>query len=168
MYAFREAHRRRDATKKLDERDEAGERVIAGRRASPRAIITEALLRQEVSSDLEVLMNTINLAAAIDLGELERVRHSILNFGFPDVAHRTIDEMTLDDIRHEFLTVLRDFEPRIAPDTIEIARDHAVTTDELKVRFMVRADLCCEPLNVPVEFVADLAVDTGKIVINRI
>ena len=32
----------------------------------------------------------------------------------------------------------------------------------------VRADLFCEPLNVPIEFVADVEVDTGKIMINRL
>ncbi len=39
MYAFREAHAARDARKKLDLRDEAGERIVAGRpRASPSPI----------------------------------------------------------------------------------------------------------------------------------
>jgi len=37
---------------------------------------------------------------------------------------------------------------------------------ELKIRFIVRADLTCEPVNVPVEFIADV-IDTGKILINR-
>jgi len=39
---------------------------------------------------------------------------------------------------------------------------------DLKVRFIVRADLFCEPLNVPIEFVADVEVDTGKIMIARL
>jgi type VI secretion system protein ImpF len=38
---------------------------------------------------------------------------------------------------------------------------------ELKVRFIVRADLTCDPVHVPVEFVADV-IDTGKIVVNRL
>jgi len=36
MFAFRSAHAARDAKKKLDIRDAAGERVIAGRRTSAR------------------------------------------------------------------------------------------------------------------------------------
>ena len=42
MLAFRSAHAARDARKKLDLRDESGERVIAGRRAAGRMPITEA------------------------------------------------------------------------------------------------------------------------------
>jgi type VI secretion system protein ImpF len=63
---------------------------------------------------------------------------------------------------------LRDFEPRLVSDTIRIARDQSVRSEELKVRFVVRADLSCVPLNVPVEFLADIEVDTGKISINRL
>ena len=33
---------------------------------------------------------------------------------------------------------------------------------------MVRADLLCDPVNVPVEFVADVELDSGKIKINRL
>ena len=33
---------------------------------------------------------------------------------------------------------------------------------------MVRADLICDPVNVPVEFVADVELDSGKIKINRL
>lgn len=168
MYAFRGAHDARDAKKKLDLRDQSGERVLAGRRASPRSVITEALLRREVSRDLEVLMNTINLAASTDLHDHPEVRRSILNFGFPDVTHRSIDEVSVEDIRYEIEAALRAFEPRIASDTIEVVRDDAIRREELKIRFVVRADLTCDPVNVPVEFVADLEVDTGKIVINRL
>ena len=34
MYAFRSAHAARDATTKIDQRDEAGERIISGRRTA--------------------------------------------------------------------------------------------------------------------------------------
>jgi type VI secretion system protein ImpF len=168
MYAFRGAHQARDAKKKLDLRDETGERVIAGRRAAGRAAITEPVLRREVAVDLGNLMNTVNLASSLDLHKFSRVRSSILNYGFPDVAHRSIDEESLADIKDEIDTVLSQFEPRLAKDSIEIARDESIHSAELKIRFIVRADLCCDPLNVPVEFVADLELDTGKIHITRL
>ena len=38
---------------------------------------------------------------------------------------------------------------------------------ELKIRFLVRAELVCHPVHVPVEFVADI-VDGGKIIVNRL
>ena len=60
------------------------------------------------------------------------------------------------------------YEPRLDPATIQAGRDSSVNSDELKVRFVVRAELRCEPVNVPVEFVADVELDSGSIQINRL
>jgi type VI secretion system protein ImpF len=168
MYAFRGAHAARDAKNKLDLRDEAGERIIAGRRTAVRAAITEPMLRREVARDLEALMNTIALESTQDLGAYEYVRKSVLNFGLPDIGNRTIDELRMDDIRGEIETALMHYEPRLAADSVSVTRDITVDAVELKVRFNVRADLLCEPLNVPVEFIAEVELDSGKILINRL
>ncbi|MGO4406186.1 GPW/gp25 family protein [Bosea sp. RAF48] len=165
MFAFREAHLEKDAKTALDLRDEGGERVIANRRAAPRAAITEQKLRREIAIDLDALVNTVNLASALDLSGLEDVRRSILNHGFPDMTRLSIDEQRVDTIREDLAGVLMGYEPRLIRKSIAVERDHALDPAELKVRFLVRADLNCEPLNVPVEFVADLELDTGKIAI---
>jgi len=168
MFAFRSANEARDAKKKLDLRDEAGERIIAGRRATGRTAITEALLRKDVAHDLEALMNTIALESSEDLREFEQVRKSILNFGLPDIMHRTIDEAGVSDVLGELKTALLLYEPRLAPGTIQVTRDTDLDGSDLKVRFIVRADLCCEPVNIPVEFIADIELDSGKIQVNRL
>ena len=168
MYAFRTAHEARDAKKKIDLRDESGERVIASRRTAARIAITEPMLRREVARDLDALMNTIAMESTQDLRAFEYVRKSVLNYGFPDIAHRTIDELTLDDVKHEIASVLTSHEPRLVRNTVQVTRDASVDAADLKVRFIVRADLFCEPLNVPIEFVADVEIDTGKIKINRL
>lgn len=168
MFAFRSAFEARDAKSKVDLRDEAGERVISSRRFSPRAAITEPVLRREVARDLEALMNTVALESSFDLTETEHVRRSILNFGFPDLSHRTIDENSLDDIKDEIKTVLINYEPRLLPDSVYVNRDVTVDQAELKIRFVVNAELFCDPVNVPVEFVAEVELDTAKIQINRL
>jgi type VI secretion system protein ImpF len=57
MHVFRAASVARDARRTVDIRDQAGDRVIAGRRLRPRQVITEPVLRQEVSRDLDNLLN---------------------------------------------------------------------------------------------------------------
>ena len=98
MLAFRAAHEARDARKKLDLRDQSGERIIAGRRSTGRHPISEALLRREVSHDLETLLNTIALESTLDMSGRDCVRTSILNYGLPDIANRSIDEVTDDEL----------------------------------------------------------------------
>jgi type VI secretion system protein ImpF len=168
MHAFRSAYAARDSKKAVDLRDESGERVIAGRRSVGRFPITELQLRREVARDLDSLMNTVAFESAEDIGEFEFVRKSILNFGLPDIVHRMLEEGTADDVRDEIQNVLMNYEPRIDRNSIRISRDMTVQSHELKIRFIVRAELFCEPVNVPVEFVADLDVDVGSIQINRL
>lgn len=169
MHAFRAAHRAKDARKPLDLRDqETGERVIAGRRASGRGTVNEKTLRGEVSQDLEALFNTVNLAASEDISGHPEVLGSILNFGIPDIVHRTIDEEGVEDIVQELELALKRFEPRIVPRSLNVRRDTSIDKTELKVRFIVVADLHMNPENIPVEFIADVEVDSGKIAINRL
>jgi type VI secretion system protein ImpF len=168
MSAFRAAHDRRDAKQAIDLRDEAGERVIAARRIMTRAPITEAGLRREVASDLLHLFNTTNLGAAEDLEAFPEVRRSILNFGFPDMAWRSIDENRLIELAREIEIALADFEPRLLRETVKARRDVTTSAQELKLRFLVGAELRAQPVSVPIEFVAEVELDSGKIKIERL
>lgn len=168
MHAFRAAHAARDAKKHIDDRDEAGERIIAGRRTSARVAITEPVLRAEVAKDLVSLMNTTNLESSQDLSAVPQVRSSILNYGIPDLVRRSIDEMKVENITKEIEQALTVYEPRLIAQSIRVERDRRVKIGELKVRFTVRADLRCDPVNVPLEFVADVELESGKIKVDRL
>src|SRR5215475_6309337 len=118
MHVFRAAHEAKDAKRIIDQRNEAGERIIASRRLRARQVITETMLRREVSRDLDTLLNTIALDATVDMEHAPHVRKSILNFGFPDIALRTIDESSVDNIPDELRNVITNYEPRIAPGSL--------------------------------------------------
>jgi type VI secretion system protein ImpF len=167
MHVFRSAHAAKDAKKRIDIRDESGERVLAGRRLRVRHVITESVLRQEVARDLDALLNTIALESSVDMSETPNARKSILNFGIPDLTKRTIDELGVNEIPDEIRTAIVNFEPRLAAASLHIERDTSVDAAELKVRFIVRADLTCDPVHVPVEFIADV-IESGQIVVNRL
>jgi type VI secretion system protein ImpF len=167
MHVFRAAHDAKDAKKRVDIRNEAGDRVIAGRRLRVRQVISETVLRREVTRDLEALLNTIALESTVDMSQAEYVRKSILNYGLADVTHRTIDEIGVDDISEEIRAAVIHYEPRLAAASVRVERDMSVDPVELKIRFIVRADLTCDPVNVPVEFTADI-IDAGKILVNRL
>jgi type VI secretion system protein ImpF len=168
MFAFRAAHEKRDSQKALDLRDAGGERVIAARRAPGRAPISEAGLRREVNADLVDLLNTTNLDAAIDLETAPLVARSVLNFGFPDLSTRTIDEQRLGEISREIEQALATFEPRLAQGSLKVGRDPYVDVEALRLKFFIRADLRAEPLDVPVEFIAEVELDSGKIKVDRL
>jgi len=167
MSAFRQAHAARDATQSRGEPGPEDERTIPGRRSAVRSAITGAELARAVASDVEVLLNTVHLGASLDLSHHAHVARSVLNFGLPDMVHRSLEDVGVNDIGVEIKTALNAHEPRILPASVRVARDHEADATALKLRFVVSANLDCEPLNVPVEFVADLERDTGKITIGR-
>jgi type VI secretion system protein ImpF len=167
IYAFRAAHAARDAKLEVDIRYQ-GERVIAPRRKMARAPISERELRKLVDSDLAALLNTTNLDSAEDLSAAPEVRKSILNFGFPELARRTIDESGVVDIAREIETALADFEPRLVRHSIKARRDASAGPEQLRVRFLVNAELRIEPVKLPVEFIAEVELDSGHIKVDRL
>lgn len=168
MSAFRSAAAERDARKTVDLRDADGERVLAGRRAVGRGAITEATLRRELNHDLAQLLNTVNLESSFDLGPCDYVRRSILNYGLPDVAHRSLGEIGVDGIAGEIEAALMHYEPRLVRESLKVERDKTIDDVELKVRFVIKADMISDPLNVPVEFVAEVQADSGKISLSQL
>jgi type VI secretion system protein ImpF len=168
MQAFRAAYRERDAGKPLDLKNEQGERVIAGRRSSPRNAVNESALREGLSEDLGSLLNTINMAACEDLQDAPFVARSILNYGMIDLTAISIDELAVDDIGAKLAAALKAYEPRLITETIAVERDTSVDSASLKLRFNVHAEMFATPADVPVEFVADIEVDSGKLKISRL
>src|SRR5260370_9709731 len=106
MHVFRAAHEARDAKRIIDQRNEAGDRVIAGPRLRARQIITESMLRREVSRDLAALLNTVSLDAPVDMQNPPHFLKSILNFRLSDIAIRTIHDNGAHEIPDEIRTAI--------------------------------------------------------------
>lgn len=168
MHAFREAFRHKDAKKELDLRDDTGERVIASRRVSARSWVNETALRRDLAEDLTRLLNTVNLASAEDLSEFSYVARSIVNYGLVDITAYSIEEAAVNDITHELRQSLADYEPRLIAASIEVARDTAHDDSGQKIRFAVNAEMHATPVDIAVEFIAELELDSGKMRISRL
>jgi type VI secretion system protein ImpF len=138
------------------------------RRPSIKIAVSEQLMRSEVLKDLAMLVNSIALESTIALDSFPHVRRSILNYGLPDIASRTLEDETVNLIALEFSAALKHFEPRLVPGTIIVERDTTVDAGDLRVRFSVRGDLVCNPVDVPVEFIADVELDSWKIRLERV
>ena len=168
MQAFRASFRARDSTKIIEQRDEFGDRIVAGRRSSPRRAATEQALREDLSEDLAILLNTVSLASAVDLTSMPHMAKSVLNFGLADLSAKSAGSEAVERIAGELRTALKHFEPRLIAETISIERDALADMKELKVRFVIHADMHATPLDVPVDFVADIEIDSAKMKVSRV
>ena len=86
---------------------------------------------------------------------------------FPTFQTAQLTRSAVNNIPAEIKTAIINYEPRLAAASLDVERDMTVDPLELKVRFILRADLTCDPVHVPVEFFADI-IDGGKIIINRL
>lgn len=168
MHVFRTRHseRKQAAREEARRRSPAGqdEAPVSQRKIRPqRAPITERELKIEVERDIDSLMNHVSLDSSVDLEAFPQVRKSILNFGFPDVVHRSYDELDAFGLDRDILAALAQYEPRLAPGSVRVSRDASTRAGELELRYVVDGQLLCQPLNVPIEFLAKFDVATGKL-----
>ncbi|PXA98387.1 hypothetical protein DMC47_08845 [Nostoc sp. 3335mG] len=162
MFAFRDASRKGDARRKVDE-EASGERVLAERTLLHRRGAAEATLRADLSHDLIDLMDTFNLASIRNLGQTPYTAASVLNFGLADYTSVSTDSLAMEELAAQLRRSLLAHEPRLRPETLTVERRRD-DDDRLngRMRFMIVAEMRANPVDVPVEFVAEVDVGAGK------
>ena len=163
LHVFRVTHAARDA-KAVSPRVRADGKVALLRADLRRTTLSEAALVETVRVDLIALLNTVHLDSAQPLDDAPNVRRSILNYGFPDLLSRTMGANNTRDIGGDIERVLTRHEPRLDPASIRIERE--VTDDRAAIptlRFFVSANVRAYPIDLPLEFIAEVDEPAGKL-----
>ena len=168
MSAFRDAFEKRDAKKRLDLRTEGGERLLSSRGSTRRHGSSEDELKKNLSLDLVTLSNTINLESAVDLGDCEYVRRSILNYGLLDVSHLTSEDRAIEEIAGILKRSLLAHEPRISDETLDIEKVKDFDDINQRIRFNISGEMLSRPYNIPIEFVAEVEAASGKVLLKKL
>ncbi len=136
--------------------------------APEHAAMTPAAMRQAVLRDLRWLLNTINIESRYSLQGREAVRSSTLNFGLPPLAGKRMSEIDWVDVETALRTAILNFEPRILPDSIEVAcvtqpgtlEHHNVLSLEIRGR------IWCLPYPREFLFRTDIDLESGHMDLN--
>jgi type VI secretion system protein ImpF len=167
MHVFRSAVARKDARDAATNFDD-GARKMTERSKERREGTDEVTLRHHLTGDLASLMNTINLAACEDLSDVPFVERSILNFGFDDLSQMDDSEHAAREISALIHETLLNYEPRLIAETIEINSSNADTTNSRRMAFDISAEMVATPVDIPLEFVAEVDHGAGKIQMTRL
>lgn len=167
MHAFRDAFHAKDARKREEQRV-GGERVISKRSALARRGADEATLKHDLVVDLLALINTVDLGSVVELEDLEYVYRSVLNYGLPDLGRLTSEEFEVDEIAENLRSALIQHEPRLVPESLRIDRDEEFDDVNQRIRFNVSAAMFYQPADLPIEFVAEIDIGSGKILLSRL
>lgn len=167
MHVFRASAENGDS--KSDGRDYAdGDRSINIRAKQRRDGIDESELRRHLNADLNSLMNTIRLDASVDLTDSPYLEKSVINFGFADMSSLTMSDQTDTKIATSIRQSLIDHEPRLIADSIEVTVRKDDKTVAQKVAFDITAEMVSDPVDIPLDFVAEVDLGAGKMVMKRL
>lgn len=160
-HVFRSAAEERSARVPLSQPSRDG-RQIGSITQHRREGISPEELRRHLGIDLNSLMNTVQLDSAVSLEEAPYVFRSILNFGFRDLSR-------VNRSRHDELLIaeairqaLLDHEPRLVPESIEVAPGEEDATLVQRLTFDIRAEIRGFPADIPVGFTAEIDLGAGK------
>ena len=165
MYAFREAHIARDA-KISSTTYKDGERVLSERAAQRRRGANEHELKRNLYLDLIHLSNTINLDAALDLEDYKYIRKSVLNFGVIDLSELTSENADVQKLSGRLAEALLACEPRFVPETMHVKMRNKFDDVNQKLVFDIECEMACKPMDIPLEFSAEIDVGSGKMQLN--
>ena len=166
LHCFRDAFVRGDARKDPRQPGNGGE-VLSAAASFRRRGLNEAEIRQSVMESLIEIVNTIDLQSAIDMAGLEFASKSIVNYGLYDISHLTSEDAGAAAIEQNLIAALLCFEPRIRRDTLQITKELQFNDVSQKLLLSVYAEVSYHPLDVPLEFVAEIDLGAGKIVVTK-
>ena len=161
LQIFRAAHRDRDS-RLAQVTDVQGETAITNRSKLRRDGVDETTLRMHVQADLGALMNTIQLGAVVDLGDVPHVERSVLNYGFRDLSDETARDLSSTAVVASIRQSLLDHEPRIVPETLEVRVVEGENAQH-RLEIAVTAELMADPVDVPINFDAEVDLGAGKL-----
>ncbi len=138
-----------------DEPKKATERV-------GQAVLSPSELRQAVVRDLGHLLNTTNLAATQDLQRYPLVAQSVLNYGVPALAGRTISGLDTQALKLALEQAIRTFEPRILPNTLEVRVSTERADRGVGLRMEIEGDLWSQEVEGGLRLKASFDSQSGR------
>ncbi|MCM2369876.1 type VI secretion system baseplate subunit TssE [Aporhodopirellula aestuarii] len=125
--------------------------------------------RASVLRDLEWLMNTDNAESVHDLTDFPNVAASVINYGMPGLAGRTLSAVDISDIENRLGDAIRLYEPRIIPDTVQVKATYSDQESSVNALvFEIKGDLWATPVPLKLFLRTNVDLETGDIRIQTV
>lgn len=122
----------------------------------------EAALRTTIRRDLAWLLNTTNYGALGALDAYPHVKTSVLNYGVPDLAGKSLQGRTVLDRAREIREAVRTFETRLEPNSLivePVKNDRSANS----ISFVIHGDIRSALRTMPVQFRTELDAETASV-----
>lgn len=130
-----------------------------------RRVMSKSRLRQAVLRDLAWLFNATRFETGAQFARMPYVRRSVVNFGLPALSGRSLSALDLAALERAIRQAIVDFEPRLLPDTLQVA---ALTeTGDLDrhnvVGVEIRGQMWAQPVPLELLVRTEIDLETGKV-----
>jgi type VI secretion system protein ImpF len=136
--------------------------------AREQRVMSRSRVRQAVLRDLAWLFNSNQPGPAIDFGAAPYARQSVLNFGLPALAGTSASMLEGADLERAIRDAIRDFEPRILPETLRVrALLNPESIDHHNVVGVeIQGQLWAQPVPLELLVRTEIDLETGKVEIS--
>lgn len=142
--------------------EEASLEVMRYYQVADPARFNERALRANIRRELAWLLNTTNLESTTDLTDYPRVATSVLNYGVPDLAGKSLDQRTIQRRARDIRQAIHAFEPRVDKASLKV--EPTGSEDDLNtIVFTVHGDITAAHKALPVKFRTRLDVDSAAV-----
>ncbi|HKP55168.1 MAG TPA: type VI secretion system baseplate subunit TssE [Polyangiales bacterium] len=145
--------------------DEPGEQ----QESRDKRVLSPVRLRESALRDLGWLFNTTQLSATQDLNGCPEVAKSVLNYGLPDLAGRTVSGIDIPRFEALLKQAIWDFEPRLLRNTISLRL--IVNEDEMShnaMSFIVEAELWSQPIPLQLYLRTEVDLEDGDFTVREL
>ncbi len=126
----------------------------------------EAGLRATVRRELAWLLNTTNLDAVIDLDAYPHVQTSVLNYGVPDLAGKSVSHRLVLQRARDIRRAIKAFEPRIDETTLEVEVSDKIERENA-ITFVIRGDVRSAVRAIPITLKTDVEADSSAVTVRE-
>ncbi|MBV9725836.1 MAG: type VI secretion system baseplate subunit TssE [Gammaproteobacteria bacterium] len=128
-------------------------------------VISKSRLRQAVLRDLSWLLNANRLERRDEFRGAPFARRSVINFGLPAFSGRAASSVEPVDLERALAAAVRDFEPRILPNTLEVK---AIVSDSQHEKHNIigaeiRGLLWSQPVPLEMLVRTEIDLETGEV-----
>lgn len=164
---FRDSHHENDARKQRA-RDKDGSVEVTKARRQRREGVSAEQLRAHIQADLVALISTVRLESVVDLEDSPHVATSIINYGFRDFSDVGQSDFHSAGIIESIRKTLIAHEPRLVNETLEVDIHEDDDRDTLRLLVFVKAELMGDPVDIPLDFDAEVDMGAGKLNLSRL
>jgi type VI secretion system lysozyme-like protein len=125
-------------------------------------VITEKQVKEDVFRNIEMLFYSRSHLSLAELKGYEDLENSVLGYGISDYCGKICDDDDREFLLEHIKKQIRDFEPRLAPDSIDVKFANADASMRSLLELRISGHISVGQVNEEMLFISRLDLETGN------